>query len=167
MEHKKKSQARYTLADLMPLLVIFSLISVITLVYQWYYGGTIDDAMRIFMGSFFLVFGLFKVINIYEFAQAYAMYDIIAKRYRWYGYLYPFFELGLATAYLLKWNLKVTNVFTLILMLISSVGVFAELRKGKAIVCACMGTVFKVPMTYVTLGEDLLMAAMALIMLLW
>jgi hypothetical protein len=32
--------------------------------------------------------------------------------------------------------------------------------------CACLGTVFKLPMTYVTVVEDLLMVAMAAVMLL-
>ena len=50
-------------------------------------------------------------------------------------------------------------------MAISSIGVAIELSKKKEIMCACLGVVFKLPMTYVTLLEDLLMAAMALIML--
>jgi hypothetical protein len=50
-------------------------------------------------------------------------------------------------------------------MLISALGVANELRKKQTIMCACLGTVFKIPMTYVTLFEDLLMASMALYML--
>jgi hypothetical protein len=57
------------------------------------------------------------------------------------------------------------HVFTLLLMLMSAVGVAVELHKGKEIVCACLGAVFNIPMTYVTLLEDLLMAAMAAYML--
>ena len=67
---------------------------------------------------------------------------------------------------LFSWNPTLTNWITLVLMLMSAVGVFNELRKGKEIVCACLGTLFKIPMTYVTLVEDLLMAAMAAWMLL-
>ncbi len=118
------------------------------------------------MASFFLVFGFFKVINLGGFVKAYALYDLIAKKYSWYGYVYPFLEIGLGIAYLSKWNLPVINFLTLVLMLISAAGVFNELRKGSHIVCACLGAVFKLPMTYVTLAEDLLMALMALAILL-
>ena len=117
------------------------------------------------MGFFFLVFGFFKVINLKSFVQAYAMYDLIAQKNTSYGFIYPFIELILGVCYLMRWFLLATNSATVIIMLISAVGVFNELRKGKTIVCACLGTVFKIPMTYVTLAEDLLMAIMAFLML--
>jgi len=121
--------------------------------------------MRIFMGIFFLVFGTFKLIKLKDFAQAYSEYDLIAKKFKVYGFIYPFLEILLGIAYLMNWNPTITNSVTLVLMLVSAAGVFNELRKGRTIVCACLGTVFKVPMTYVTLAEDLLMALMALMML--
>ena len=165
IEKKDNTVASYTFKDFLPLIVILSLITLLTAIHQLYYGWNGNDAMRIFMASFFLVFGFFKVTNINEFAAAYTTYDLIAKQYIWYAYLYPFLEIGLGIAYLMKLNLLVTNVLTLIIMLVSAAGVFNELRKGKHVICACLGTVFKIPMTYVTLGEDLLMAFMALLML--
>lgn len=111
------------------------------------------------------MFASFKLINLHQFAEAYAMYDIIAKRLYWYGYIYPFIELGLGIAYLLNWRPKFVNIFTLCIMLVCAAGVFIELRSGKKIVCACLGAVFKIPMTYVTLLEDLMTAVMAAIML--
>ncbi|HEB41857.1 MAG TPA: hypothetical protein ENI08_02455 [Candidatus Dependentiae bacterium] len=162
MEHESP---RYTVKDFLPLIVIFSLIILLTIIHQLYFGWHFREAIRIFMASFFLIFGFFKIVNIHKFATAYAMYDLITQQYRWYGYLYPFLELGLGIAYLFKFNLLLTNIFTLVLMLVSAAGVFNALRKGNHIVCACLGDVFKVPMTYVTLVEDLLMALMALLML--
>lgn len=155
----------YSLRTFLPLITIFSLVTAITAVHQWYYGFNLHDAMRIFMAVFFLVFGFFKLINIHQFAEAYSMYDIIAKRAYWYGYLYPFIELTLGVAYLLNWRPKFINIFTLCIMLVCATGVFIELRSGKNIMCACLGAVFKVPMTYVTLLEDLMTAAMAGLML--
>ncbi len=160
MEHEIKKE-KYTLKDFLPLIIIASLILAITAAHQFYYGWNIQEGMRILMASFFLVFGFFKVINIKGFAKAYSMYDLIAKKLLWYGYIYPFFELALGAAYLFNWNPVVTNSLTLILMLVSAAGVFNELRKGKQITCACLGTLFKVPMTYITLIEDLIMALMA------
>ena len=155
----------YTFKDFLPLILILSLVVFITLAHQLYYGWYFHEAMRILMASFFLIFGFFKIINLHEFAKAYATYDLVAQKYFWYGYLYPFLELGLSIAYFLKLNLQLTNILTLILMIVSAAGVFNALRKGNHIACACLGNVFKVPMTYVTLAEDLAMALMALTML--
>jgi hypothetical protein len=155
----------YSLQTFLPLITIFLVVFGITAIHQWYYGFTLHDALRIFMAAFFLVFGFFKIINLHEFAEAYSMYDIIAKRAYWYGYVYPFIELALGLAYLFDWRPKFINIFTLCIMMICAAGVFIELRAGHKIVCACLGAVFKVPMTYVTLLEDLMTAAMAALML--
>jgi len=155
----------YSWQTFLPLITIFSVVIAITVAHQWYYGFNLHDAMRISMAAFFLVFGFFKVINLHQFAEAYSMYDIIAKRAYWYGYLYPFIEIALGLAYLFDWRPKFINIFTLCLMLICATGVFIELRTGKQIMCACLGAVFKIPMTYVTLLEDLMAAGMAALML--
>lgn len=166
MHNDIKKLPRYTIQDFVPLIIIFGLIVLITLGHQFYYGFDLMAGMRIMMAAFFLIFGLFKIINLPGFAEAYSIYDLIAQRFYWYGYIYPFIELFLGMAYLYKCNLFAVNIITLVLMSISAAGVFNELRKGKTIVCACLGAVFKIPMTYVTLAEDLIMAIMALLMLL-
>lgn len=156
----------YTIKDFLPLIIIFSLIALITVGHQFYYGWHMMSCMRIVMASFFLIFGFFKLINLAGFAQAYSVYDLIAQRWYWYGYIYPFIELFLGIAYVFKWYPIAINIGTFILMVVSAAGVFNELRKGKTIICACLGAVFKIPMTYVTLAEDLIMAIMALVALL-
>jgi hypothetical protein len=93
------------------------------------------------------------------------MYDIIAKRSKLYAYAYPLIEVGLGLAYFFRWNLNLINPITLLIMIISAIGVAKELLAGRIITCACLGVVFKIPMTWVTLIEDLLMATMALYML--
>jgi len=155
----------YTYKDFIPLGFIFLLITIFTFIRQFYSGFDLMIAMQDFMAGFFIIFSLFKIINIKGFAEAYSMYDIIAKRFFMYGYLYPFIELGLGIAYLMQWFPLAINILTVILMLISSIGVAQELMKKRVIPCACLGVVFKIPMTYVTLLEDLLMAVMALIMI--
>lgn len=166
MDNKINESSRYTFSDFLPLITIFGLIGFITLAHQLYYGWNLMECMRIIMAAFFLIFGCFKIINLAHFAEAYHMYDLIAQRFYWYGYIYPFLELSLGITYLLSWHTFVVNIFTLTLMLVSATGVFNELRKGKTVICACLGVVFKIPMTYVTLAEDLIMAVMALIMIL-
>ena len=114
-----------------------------------------------------ILWASFKLFNWQGFVDAYHMYDIVAQKSKLYAYAYPLIELSLGIAYLIRWHLFAINIVTLILMIISSVGVARELRNHRKIICACLGTVFKIPMTYVTLAEDLMMAGMAALMLLF
>lgn len=120
-----------------------------------------------FMAGFFLVFSFFKLLDLRGFADAYQSYDILARRWRPYALAYPFIELALGVAYLIRWQPTLTNSATLVLMLIGSVGVLRAVLDKRAIRCACLGTALNLPMTTVTLVEDLGMAAMAAAALLW
>lgn len=150
----------------LPLIIIFTIIILYTLI-MLEYRGSWDSlyVMRHFEGAFFLVFGAFKVIKWKGFVTAYRSYDIIAKRSQWYAYAYPVIEILLGLAYLNAVYLLQTAVVTLVIMVISTVGVAEALAHKKQIPCACLGAVFKIPMTVVTLIEDLLMSVMALLMI--
>ncbi len=130
-------------------------------------SGGVDGmrAMGRFMAGFFLVFSFFKLLNLSAFADAFAGYDVVAARWRAWGYAYPFVELALGAAYLTGFRPVVTNVVTLLVMGVGTVGVVKSLVARRKIRCACLGTVFNLPMSYVTLVEDLLMVAMAALML--
>ncbi len=121
--------------------------------------------MRHFMAGFFLVFSFFKMLNIRAFASSYAMYDLLAMRWQTYGLIYPFIELSLGIAYLTDYKPYTTNLITLIVMAFSSLGVIQSVMNKQKIRCACLGTVFNLPMSTVTIIEDLLMAGMAAWML--
>jgi hypothetical protein len=118
-------------------------------------------AMARFMAGFFLVFSFFKFLNLSAFADAYSSYDIVAARWRGYGYVYPFIELGLGIAYLTHVAPLTTNLVTLVVMGVSTVGVVNTLAARRKVRCACLGTVFNLPMSYVTVVEDVLMLVMA------
>lgn len=124
-----------------------------------------ERAMRHFMAGFFLVFSFFKMLDVPAFALSYRSYDILAQRWHGYGYLYPFLELGLGAAYLADFRPILTNAATLVVMGVSTVGVVQSLLTQRKIRCACLGAVFHLPMSYVTLTEDLLMIGMAAAML--
>ena len=133
---------------------------------EWAAGG-FDwmRAMRHFMAGFFLVFSFFKLLDVPAFASSYGGYDIVARRWPWYGFAYPFIELGLGVAYLANFQPEVTNLVTLLVMGVSTVGVVRSLLARRKIRCACLGAVFNLPMSFVTLVEDLLMVGMAAAML--
>ena len=124
-----------------------------------------NDMMSKFMGGFFIVFSFFKMLDVKGFAYSYSSYDIIAKKWIGYGFIYPFIELGLGIAYLAEFNMFITNWVTLIVMGISTIGVLQSVMRKSKIQCACLGTVFNLPMSTVTLVEDALMVIMAAIMI--
>ena len=149
-----------------PLLLVFFYILLVTLAVEFVNGGfVLHRFMPNFMAGFFLVFSFFKMLDLTGFASSYAMYDLLAKRVPAYGYIYPFIELGLGAAYLLAYRPMLINILTLIVMAFSSIGVILAVMNKQKIKCACLGTGFNLPMTTVTIIEDLLMAAMAAWML--
>lgn len=127
---------------------------------------SVQGFMRWFMGVFFLVFASFKLIGYKMFAMMFAGYDIVAKRFKFYAYLYPFIELSLAVLYLFDVAPMGRDIVTLIIMAISTVGVAQEVKKRSGIHCACLGNVIKLPLSTVSLVEDVGMGAMALAMIL-
>lgn len=132
-----------------------------------YHDGSVNwhGWMNQFMAGFFLVFSAFKLLDIRGFANGYATYDLLAKRWFSYGYIYPFLELSLGILYLTVCLPKMTAISTIIIMGFSSLGVINSLLKKQAIQCACLGTLLKVPLSTITLIEDLLMVLMAIISL--
>lgn len=149
-----------------PLVLIVGYILGVTALVEAAAGGF--DGMRAmthFMAGFFLVFSFFKLLDLPAFADAYAGYDIVAGRWRGYGYAYPFVELALGAAYLTGFRPVLTNAATVVVMGVGTVGVVRTLVAGRKIRCACLGSVFNLPMSYVTLTEDLLMVGMATVAL--
>ena len=149
-----------------PLLLVFAYILLVTFAVEYIAGQfKLHRFMPNFMAGFFLVFSFFKMLDLAGFANTYSMYDVLARRFHAYGYFYPFIELSLGTAYLLGYRPMLTNVVTLIVMAFSSIGVIMAVMNKQKIKCACLGTGFNLPMTTVTIIEDLLMASMAAWML--
>jgi len=123
--------------------------------------------MQHFMAGFFLVFSFFKMLNLKGFAESYVMYDVVAKRLPAWAYIYAFTELALGLAFLINFNPLITNSVTFVVMSISIIGVLQSVLNKKKIQCACLGAVFNLPMSTVTIIEDALMIAMSGIMLIY
>jgi hypothetical protein len=159
-------KVKTSLKDFIPLVTIFTVVIGLTLILNYIvFQSSPEQGMRFFMGIFFIVFGGFKAAKLKGFAEAYPDYDLIAMHSKAYAYAYPFIELGLGILYIAGAWLLFTNIATLIIMSIGALGVYLKLRKGEKIICACLGVIFKIPMTWVTLLEDLVMVVMSLIML--
>jgi len=162
------NEEKRTWKNYIPLLVLVSLSAVSAWALQGFavQGGPLIKAwMHTFMGLFLVMFSMFKLFNISGFADGFQMYDLLAKRFRPYAYLYPFLELGLGLAYLSTFSLKAIYIATIFLMTFGACGVFVAMRNKLKINCACMGTVLDVPLSTVALVENLGMAIMAASML--
>jgi copper chaperone CopZ len=154
------------LATYAPLLLIFGFITGVTsLEFLRSPNSSGETWMMDFMAGFFLVFGFFKLLNLRAFALNFKAYDLAAMAIPGYAVAYPFIEVGLGVAYLMRWSPLITNSITIVVMGVGALGVLQALRHKKQIDCACLGTVFKLPMSTVTLVEDLLMLLMAVVML--
>ena len=121
--------------------------------------------MRFFMGFFLCQFAMLKLFDPSAFAEGFQKYDLVAKRFRLYAYTYPLIELCLGLAYLSAAYPMATYLITIVIMVVGAIGVIWALRKGLDLKCACMGTVLDVPLSSVTLTEDLIMGVMAVIMI--
>jgi len=93
------------------------------------------------------------------------MYDVLAKRVQAYGLVYPFLELFLGAAYLTNFEPTITYIATIFLMSFSSIGVIQSVLDKRKIRCACLGAVFNLPMSTITIIENLTMVVMACVML--
>lgn len=149
-----------------PILLIFGYITIISSILSLWSGNfEIMTFMRVFMSGFFLVFSFFKMLDLTGFANSYSMYDIVAKKIPVWGYIYAFLELALGLAFALDFEPVFTNAFTAVLMSVSLIGVLQSVLNKKKIQCACLGAVFNLPMSTVTIIEDGLMIAMSVVML--
>jgi copper chaperone CopZ len=148
--------------SLYPLFLIVGYIAGVVAVVAWVQQpASLATPMRHFMAGFFLVFSFFKLLDLRGFVDAYRSYDLVARAVPAWGWIYPFVELALGVAYLVNFEPRLTNWATLVVMLVGAVGVLRALLDKRAIRCACLGTALNLPMTTVTLVEDLGMAAMA------
>lgn len=149
-----------------PILLIFGYISLVTLLIQsGNHHFDLMQWMRHFMAGFFLVFSFFKLLNLKGFAESYAMYDVIARRVPLWGYAYALIELALGLAFLTNFHPMLTNLATLIVMSVSIIGVLQSVLNKRKIQCACLGAIFNLPMSTVTIIEDALMIGMSATML--
>jgi archaellum biogenesis protein FlaJ (TadC family) len=73
-------------------------------------------------------------------------------------------ELILGIAYLVNFYPLITNIVTTVIMSVSIIGVLQTVLNKQKIKCACLGDVFNLPMSEVTIIEDGLMIVMSLSM---
>lgn len=124
-----------------------------------------SQAMLDFMGLFYIVFSFFKFLDLKGFPDSFRMYDPLAKAIPIYGWLYPFIEVGLGLMFLMRFQITIALVATIVILGVTTFGVAKTLMNKKSIRCACLGTALKLPMTEATIIENTIMLIMAISML--
>lgn len=144
-----------------PLIVIFTFCLILSFSQSHTDIQQSESLMYRFMGYFFIFLSMFKFFDLRGFVESFSTYDLITKKFKAYGYLYPLIELCLGIAYLTHFHLVLVNSITLVVMTIGGLGVLKSVLSGQKIKCACLGTVLNVPLSTVSILENFGMGAMA------
>ena len=120
-----------------------------------------------FIGFSMVLLALLKLQNVESFATMFLNYDLLAKRWVPYSYIYPFAE-GLAGVLMVAGALTWLSVpIALFIGTVGAVSVFKAVYVDKReLQCACVGGSSNVPLGFVSLTENLMMIAMAIWMVL-
>ena len=115
-----------------------------------------------FIGFSMAMLALLKLQNIESFATMFLNYDLLAKRWVPYSYIYPFAE-GLAGILMIAGALTWLSVpVALFIGTVGAISVFkAVYVDRRELKCACVGGASNVPLGFVSLTENLMMMGMA------
>ena len=146
--------------QLKPLFIILGYILIASILLN-YKNWNSSNAMLDFMGLFYIIFSFFKILDIKGFSMSFRMYDPLAKKAPIYGYIYPFIEVSLGMMFLIRFEVNIALILTVIVLGITTIGVTQTLINKRSIKCACLGTTLNLPMTEATFIENALMIIMA------
>jgi glutaredoxin len=151
-----------------PVLAVFAISALTALAASTAAFGTplTERAAMWFVSFSMCVLALLKLQDVERFSTMFLNYDLLARRWVPYSYVYPFGEAlagVLMTAGVLTW---LSVPLALIIGGIGTASVFKAVYLDKReLKCACVGGTSNVPLGFVSLSENLLMVGMALWML--
>lgn len=154
-----------TVAQYWPLVLLFSFSAGIPALHV--IGGNLgfDRWMYESMGIVLVSLSYFKLLDLPKFAEGFSTYDPVAKKFYWYGYIYPFLELISGVAFLMSFSVEWVSGLVVLFLSSTTYGVVRALAEKRQFQCACLGTIFKLPLTKVTIIENTLMIAISILML--
>lgn len=119
-----------------------------------------------FIGFSMAVLAMLKLQDVERFSTMFLNYDLLARRWVPYAYIYPFAE-ALAGVLMIAHAATWLSVpVALFIGCIGAVSVFKAVYIDKrALKCACVGGSSNVPLGFVSLSENLMMVGMAIWMI--
>jgi glutaredoxin len=151
-----------------PVIAVFAVTALMALATSYAAYGSVFTARAAewFIAFTMAVLAILKLQNIESFSTMFLNYDLLAKRWVRYGYIYPFAEAGagiLMIAGALNW---ISIPVALFIGTIGAASVFKAVYIDKReLKCACVGGDSNVPLGFVSLTENVMMVAMAVWML--
>ena len=148
-----------------PVVALFAMTALMAMAASYAVTGSVFTvrAAEWFIGFSMVVLALLKLQNIESFSAMFLNYDLLAKRWVPYSYIYPFAE-GLAGMLMVAGALTWLSVpIALFIGTIGAASVFkAVYIDRRELKCACVGGSSNVPLGFVSLTENVMMVAMAL-----
>ena len=148
-----------------PVVVLFAVAALMALATSWAVHGALATVAA---GQWFIAFSMcilamLKLQDVESFSSMFLNYDLLARRFVPYSYIYPFAEL-LAGVLMVSGALSWLSIpIALFIGTIGAVSVFKAVYIDKReIKCACVGGSSNVPLGFVSLTENVMMVAMAL-----
>lgn len=152
-----------------PVIAVFSVAALMALATSWAANGAIDAiaAAEWFISFSMCILALMKLQDLESFSSMFLNYDLLARRFIPYAYLYPFAELLAGVLMIASALMWLSIPVALFIGGVGAVSVFKAVYIDKReLKCACVGGASKVPLGFVSLTENLMMVAMAVWMLL-
>lgn len=147
-----------------PVIALFTMTALLAMAASYAVAGSPFTlrAAEWFIAFSMVVLALLKLQNVETFATMFLNYDLLAKRWVPYSYVYPFAE-GLAGLLMVAGALTWLSVpVALFIGTIGAVSVFkAVYVDRRELKCACVGGSSNVPLGFISLTENLMMIAMA------
>ena len=147
-----------------PVIALFVMTALMAMAASYAVSGSLFTVRTAewFIGMSMIVLALLKLQNVESFATMFLNYDLLAKRWVPYSYVYPFAE-ALAGVLMVAGALTWLSVpVALFIGTIGAVSVFKAVYVDKReLKCACVGGSSNVPLGFVSLTENLMMIAMA------
>ncbi len=148
-----------------PVAVLFALTALTAMAASYAVGGSPFTlrAAEWFIAFSMVVLAMTKLQNVESFATMFLNYDLLARRWVPYSYIYPYAE-GLAGVLMVAGALNWLSVpLALFIGTVGAISVFkAVYIDRRELKCACVGGSSNVPLGFVSLTENLMMIAMAL-----
>ncbi len=126
------------------------------------------DVMINSMAAFFGVFGIFQLLAYQEFVNVFPKYDPIAKVVPGYARIYPILSVTIGVLYFLNlfspWRDILVAIITTIAFIGISVTIYSD-KKKERVHCVCLGNAIKLPISTITVLENLVMSVMSIIII--
>ena len=147
-----------------PVIALFTMTALMAMAASYAVTGAVLSvrAAEWFVGMSMVVLALLKLQNVETFATMFLNYDLLARRWVPYSYIYPLAE-GAAGVLMVSGALTWLSVpVALFIGTIGALSVFKAVYIDKReLKCACVGGSGNVPLGFISLTENLMMIAMA------